>query len=57
VKKLIEEGADINFCPKEYKYSFTRQPVPPLYYATSAMDATIVKILLDAGRILIIYGK
>jgi hypothetical protein len=51
VKRLIEEGADINFCPNEYKYSFTRQPVPPLYYATSARDATIVKILLDAGRV------
>jgi ankyrin repeat protein len=51
VKKLIEEGADVNLFPNEYKYTFIRRQVPPLYYATAARDATIVKILLDAGRV------
>jgi hypothetical protein len=51
VKKLIEKGADLNLCPNEDKKPKpTREPVPPLYYATAQRDAGIVKILLDAGR-------
>ncbi|XP_048743730.2 uncharacterized protein LOC125657117 [Ostrea edulis] len=49
VKRLIEEGADINLRPNEYRYTSTKEAVPPLYYAAAARDPDIVKILLNAG--------
>ncbi|XP_062604500.1 uncharacterized protein LOC134266303 [Saccostrea cucullata] len=49
VHKLIEAGADINLRPREYKHKSLEEAVPPLYYATTARDADIVKLLLDSG--------
>ncbi|XP_061171205.1 uncharacterized protein LOC133180747 isoform X2 [Saccostrea echinata] len=45
-KKLIDVGADINLRVRSYEQ---QEAVPPLYYAIRAMDADIVKLLLDSG--------
>ena len=44
---LIKEGADVNLCPLE---STRKRKVPPLYYATAAHDAEIVRLLLNSGN-------
>ena len=49
-KKLINEGADVNLCPQENKYA-SEDGVPPLYYATAARDAEIVRLLLNSGKL------
>nr|XP_022301211.1 ankyrin repeat and SOCS box protein 2-like isoform X1 [Crassostrea virginica]XP_022301212.1 ankyrin repeat and SOCS box protein 2-like isoform X1 [Crassostrea virginica]XP_022301213.1 ankyrin repeat and SOCS box protein 2-like isoform X1 [Crassostrea virginica]XP_022301214.1 ankyrin repeat and SOCS box protein 2-like isoform X1 [Crassostrea virginica]XP_022301215.1 ankyrin repeat and SOCS box protein 2-like isoform X1 [Crassostrea virginica] len=47
-KQLIKEGADVNLCPQENKFA-SEDGVPPLYYATAARDAEIVRLLLNSG--------
>ena len=44
---LIKEGADVNLCSLESK---TEKKVPPLYYATAARDAEMVRLLLNSGN-------
>ena len=49
-KQLIKEGADVNLCPQENKLA-SEDGVPPLYHATAARDAEIVRLLLNSGKL------
>lgn len=45
---LIKLGADVNLCPQENRFA-SEEGVPPLYYATNARDAEMVKLLFNSG--------
>lgn len=45
---LIKLGADVNLCPQENRFA-SEEGVPPLYYATNARDAVMVKLLFNSG--------